>query len=148
AIIQVNADKIADSRDLARKIADFAPDTTVDVKVWRGNKEESVKVKLGKFPNSSEEIAKLEGGKSPDELSNTELDQLGLKLSPGRGAEGVAVAEVDPDSDAAEKGIKAGDIILEVGGSSVSGPNDVADGVKKAKEMGRTAVMLYIKSAD
>jgi serine protease Do len=150
AIIQVNGDKIADSRDLARKIADYAPDTSVDVKVWRGNKEETVKVRLGKFPGSSEEIAKLEEGKPADELSNTDLEQLGLKLSPTRDAsmEGVAVAEVDPESDAAEKGIKAGDIILEVGGSSVKGPADVADGVKKAKEMGRKAVMLYIKSAD
>lgn len=149
AIIQVNADKINDSRDLARKIADYAPDTTVDVKVWRGNKEELVKVRLGKFPGSTEEIAKLEQGKSTDDPTSTALDQLGLTLAPSKGgAEGVAVTEVDPESDAAEKGIKAGDVILEVGGNTVTGPNDVADGVKKASELGRKAVMLYIKSAD
>lgn len=150
AILQVNADKIADSRDLARKIAAYAPDTTVDVKIWRGNKEETVKVKLGKFPGSSEEIARLEQGKPADEVAgDTELEQLGLTLAPARGgAEGVTVADVDPDSDAAEKGIKAGDVILEIGGTAVSGPADVADGIKKAKEMGRKAVMLYIKSAD
>src|SRR5262249_20279278 len=119
AIIQVNNEKIADSRDLARKIADFSPDTTVDVKVWRNNTEETVKVKLGKFPGSTEEIAKLEQGKqSGDSADGTELDQLGLTLAPNRGSKdgGVAVTEVDPDSDAAEKGIKAGDVILEVGG--------------------------------
>jgi serine protease Do len=149
AIIAVNADKIADSRDLARKIADYAPDTTVDVKVWRANKEELVKVRLGKFPGSTEELAKLEGSKSSEDPTNTALDQLGLTLAPSKGgAEGVAVTEVDPESDAAEKGIKAGDVILEVGGSTVTGPNDVADGVKKASELGRKAVMLYIKSAD
>lgn len=152
AIVQVNGDKIADSRDLARKIADYAPDTTVDVKVWRGNKEEMVKVRLGKFPGSSEEIAKLEqgkGGAGGEDPTSTALDQLGLTLAPAKGgAEGVAVTEVDPDSDAAEKGIKAGDVILEVGGNTVTGPSDVADGVKKASELGRKAVMLYIKSAD
>jgi serine protease Do len=150
AIIAVNADKIADSRDLARKIADYAPDTTVDVKVWRGNKEENVKVKLGKFPGSSEEIAKLEQGeKGSDESAGTELDQLGLTLGPSRnGSEGVAVTEVDPNSDAAEKGVKAGDVILEVGGATVAAPGDVAEGVQKAKDLGRKAVMLYIKSAD
>jgi len=148
-ILQVNDAKIADSRDLARKIADYAPDTTVDVKIWRGNREETVKVRLGKFPGSSDEIAKLEQGKSTEELSGTELDQIGLTLAPSRGGEeGVSVTEVDPDSDAAEKGIKAGDVILEVGGATVAGPADVADSVKKAKEMGRTAIMLYIKSAD
>ncbi len=148
AIVQVNGDRIADSRDLARKIADYAPDTTVDVKVWRGNKEENVKVRLGKFPGSNDEIAKLEQGKSVDPTS-TALDQLGLTLAPAKsGGEGVAVTEVDPDSDAAEKGIKAGDIILEVGGTTVSGPADVADGVKRQVELGRKAVMLHIKSAD
>jgi serine protease Do len=148
AIIQVNSDKITDSRDLARKIADYAPDTTVDVKVWRGNKEETVKVRLGKFPGSTDEIAKLEQGKSVDPTS-TALDQLGLTLAPAKGGgEGVAVTEVDPDSDAAEKGIKAGDIILEVGGATVTGPSDVAEGVKKQVDLGRKAVMLYIKSAD
>jgi serine protease Do len=152
AIIQVNAEKIADSRDLARKIADFSPDTTVDVKVWRNNNEETIKVKLGKFPGSSEEIAKLEqdNNKSGETPDSTALEQLGLTLAPNRGNKegGVAVTEVDPDSDAAEKGIKAGDVILEVSGEQVSGLNDVIEGVKKAKELGRTAVMLHIKSQD
>ncbi len=149
AIIAVNEQKINDSRDLARKIADIAPDTTVDVKVWRANGEQTVKVKLGKFPGSTEEIAKLEQGKAPEDETGTELEQLGLTLAPVKGEkDGVAVTEVDPDSDAAEKGIKPGDVILEVSGKSVTGLNDVVDGVKQAKELGRKAVMLHIKSAD
>lgn len=150
AIIAVDDAKIADSRELARKIAEHAPDTDVNVKVWRANKEEIVKVRLGKFPGSSEEIAKLEQGKAPDDQGTTELDQLGLTLAPVRGGnkQGVTVTEVDPDSDAAEKGIKAGDIILEVGGTAVTQPEEVEESVKKAKEMGRKAVMLQIKSAE
>jgi serine protease Do len=151
-IVSVNNEKIADSRDLARKIAEFAPDTTVDVKVWRNNGEQSMKVKLGKFPGSADEIAKLEQGKAPDDeggASGTELNQLGLTLAPVKGEqEGVTVTEVDPDSDAAEKGIKPGDVILGVGGKNVSGLDDVVDGVKAANELGRKAVMLHIKSAD
>ncbi len=147
AIVAVNSDKINDSRDLARKIANYAPETTVDVKVWRGSSEETIKVKLGKFPGSAAEIAKIEQGGSVDE-TGTELEQLGLKLAPVRGGEGVSVMDVDPDSDAAQKGIKAGDVIMQVGDVSVAGASDVAVGVKKAKELGRNAVMLYIKSAD
>jgi serine protease Do len=152
AIIAVNDSKIEDSKDLARKIADFAPDTSVDVKVWRGNGEQTLKVKLGKFPGSSEEIAKLEQGETPPEADESmSLAELGLKLAPGRGGakeEGVAIAEVDPDSDAYEKGIKAGDVILEVDRQPVTAPGDVMAGVKKVQERGLKAVMLHIKSAD
>ena len=158
AILQINEDKIADSRDLARKIAELNPDTTVDVKVWRNNAEQVVKVKLGLFPNSQEAMAKAGAGPSDDEdgdgkpgKASLELSQLGLTLMPARNGgpkEGVAIAEVDPSSDAAEKGVKAGDVILEVSGQTVAAPEDVVSGVKKAQEMKRSAVLLHIKSAD
>ncbi len=93
-------------------------------------------------------MQKLEQGGAPDDQNGTELEQLGLKLAPVKGGDGVSIMDVDPESDAAEKGLKAGDVIIEVGGSSVAGAADVAEGVKKAKELGRSAVMLYIKSAD
>ncbi|CAA2140579.1 Do family serine endopeptidase [Hyphomicrobium sp. ghe19] len=161
AIIQVNGEKIADSRDLARKIAELAPDTPVDVKVWRNNAEETVKVKLGLFPKNAEAAM---SGENNDEDSNgnndddnakpssVELSQLGLTLMPARAGkdapEGVAIAEVDPSSDAAQKGLKAGDVILEVSGQTVASPDDVLSGVKKAEGLKRTAVLLHIKTAD
>ena len=64
AILSVNGNKVADSRDLARQIAGFSPNTKVDVRVLRGQKEQTVSVKLGKFP-SGKELAKVETGK-PD----------------------------------------------------------------------------------
>lgn len=150
AILQVNADKIADSRDLARKIAEIAPDTPVDVKIWRNNSEQTVKVKLGLFP-TGDPMAPAEEKKEP-EVSKLDLDQLGVTLMPARsgpGSEGgVAIAEVDPSSDAAQKGIKAGDVILEVSGLTVTSPEDVAAGIKKAQDLKRSAVLLHIKSAD
>ncbi len=148
-IVSVNAEKIADSRDLARKIAEFAPDTTVDVKVWRGNGEQTVKVKLGLFPNSGDPMKPAEPDKPSK--SSMELSQLGLTLMPLRSGgpkEGVVVANVDPSSDAAEKGIKAGDIILEVQGEAVAQPEDVVAGLKRVQELKRSAVLLHIKSGD
>lgn len=148
AILQVNEAKIADSRDLARKIAEFAPGTTVDVKVWRQNREEIVKVKLGTFPGTKEEIAKLERPGGDTGGGATDLEMLGLSLAPGKVKEGVAIAEVEQGTDAAQKGLKSGDVILEVGGSPVANASDVTTAVKKAKEMGRKAVLLRVKSGD
>lgn len=148
AIVEVNKEKIADSRDLARKIAELAPSTTVDVKIWRDGADQVVKVKLGKFPGSLEELAKAEES-GPG--AGTELEQLGLTLAsprPGTPTEGVAITDVDPDSDAAQKGLKAGDMILDIGGQAVTSADDVAAGIKRAKDQGRKAVLLSIKSAD
>ena len=150
AILQINSDKIADSRDLARKIAEFSPDTTVDVKVWRNNSEQTVKVKLGLFPNSGDPM-KSEQPDSKPQPSSLELSQLGLTLMPARSGspkDGVVIAEVDPSSDAAEKGIKAGDVIMEVSGQPVTAPEDVVVGVKKAQELKRSAVLLHVKSGE
>jgi len=151
AILSVNGNKIDDSRDLARQIAGFSPNSKVDVRVLRGQKEQNVSVKLGKFP-SGKELAKAETGK-PDpavEPKGTEMDQLGLTVAPGTGAnkDGVVITNIDSASDAAQKGIKSGDVILEVGGTSVKKPEDLANGIKDAAKLGRKAVLMRVKSGD
>ena len=151
AILSVNGNAVADSRDLARQIAGFSPSAKVDVRILRGQKEQTIAVKLGKFP-SGKELAKVESGKpeDPAQPQGTELGQLGLTVAPGSGAnkDVVVVTEVDNGSDAAQKGIKSGDVILEVGGLSVRNPEDLANGIKEAAKLGRKAVLVRVKSGD
>jgi serine protease Do len=148
AILAVNGNKVADSRDLARQIAGYSPNTKIDVRVLRGQQEQSIAVKLGKFPSGTE-LAKVESGSSTEPQA-TEMDQLGLSVAPGTGEDkdSVAITQVEGTSDAAQKGLKSGDVILEIGGSSVKNPADVAAGVKEANKLGRKAVLLRVKSGD
>ena len=88
------------------------------------------------------------------------MKDLGLSLAPaakfpGAGDEGVVITEVDPSSDAADKGLKPGDVILQVAGVNVSDPSDVAEGVKKAMagakpttEKDTVKVLMQVKSGD
>ena len=151
AILSVNGSAVADSRDLARQVAGFSPNTKVDVRILRGQKEQTLAVKLGKFP-SGKELARVESGESSPQQQpqGTEMDQLGLTVAPGTGAnkDGVIVTEVDNSSDAAQKGIKTGDVILEVGGLAVKNPEDLANGIKEAAKLGRKAVLVRVKSGD
>lgn len=153
AILEVDGSQIEDSRDLARKIAEIAPGTKVDVKVWRDSGNQSINLELGTFPTSSAEIAKLRRGEAPsrpEEKKKLSLKQLGLTLMPARDrddSEGVAIAEVDPKSDAAEKRLRAGDVILQVDRRIVSEPQEVVSIVKRVQDEGRTAVLLVIQSA-
>jgi len=152
AILSVNGQQIDDSRDLARKIAEFSPNTTVDVKVLRAGKEQVLKVKLGTFPNSREELAKLEDVPAAKPSNNTEMGALGLTLAPAGGPtapkEGVSIADVTAGSDAATKGLKTGDVILEVNSQKVTSATDVESEVKKAQQLGRRAVLLSVKSGE
>jgi serine protease Do len=152
-IVAVNGDKIDDSRDLARKIAELSSNTDVKLSIVRYGDKHEVDMKLGTFP-SGKKLAALEEDK-PD--AGERLDNLGLSLTPavkvpGAGEDGVVITEVTPDSDAADKGLKAGDVILQVAGETVSKPADVAKGVKKAmdkaKDKDKVNLLVQLKTGD
>jgi serine protease Do len=144
-ILSVNGVRIADSRDLARQIAAFAPGTKVDLKVLRAQKEQTIPVKLGLLP-SNQELARQSPGRPSQP---TELGQLGLSVTPAPGpdAEGVVVTDVDNSTDAAQK-IRTGDVILEISGNPVRTPEDLINGVKDANKLQRRAVLLRVKSGN
>ena len=148
-ILSVNGGKIADSRDLARRVAALAPNATADVVVLRGGKEQQVAVKLGDFKDASGPAvtpAKVEPTKP---TATTDLEALGLKLSAAKaGRDGVQIADVDSGSDAALKGLRAGDIIMEVSSQPVTSAEDVSKGLAEAAKLGRRALLLRVRSGD
>jgi serine protease Do len=60
----------------------------------------------------------------------------------------VVVAGVDPEGPAAQKGIRDGDVILEIGGRPVATPADVKTGLEAAYKDGRKAVLMRVKSRE
>jgi serine protease Do len=142
-ILSLDGDAIADSRDLARKVAADNPGKAVTLQVWRDGKEQTIGLTIAAQPSApSSQAAPAENGRTG----------LGMTLAPasqvaGAGSEGVVVVSVDPDGTAAEKGIQPGDVILEVGGKRVSTPRDVSGDLGAAAKSGQHAVLLRIKSA-
>ena len=154
-IVEVNGEKINDSRDLARKIAELHPNTDVKLSIVRYGDQRQLTMKLGTFP-SSKKLAALEEEKKPE--TGEQMKNLGLSVAPaanfpGAGDEGVVITDVDPASDAADKGLKPGDVILQVAGVTVSKPSDIAAGIKKAMDGAKTdkdtvKVLMQVKSGD
>lgn len=145
AITSVDDRKIEDSRDLARKVADYAPGTKVAVVVRRGDRDRTIDVTLGNFPSGNQASAPSAAPEKPASTEPTALADLGLELQSSEDGEGVTIATVNEDTDAAEKGLRKGDVIVEVNSQKVSAPADVDKQVQSAKKRGRKAVLMVVK---
>ena len=55
------------------------------------------------------------------------------------------MTSVDPASDAADKGIRRGDLIISVNRVAVTTPQAVLGAVDTARRAGRTSVLLLLK---
>lgn len=143
-IDKVNGEVVDSARELSRKIAGMKPGAKVELSYLRGGKSDVATVTLGSLPGDNAKVA------SREEDGSGQI-RLGLGLAPaaqvGLSDEGVAVVQVDPDGPAAAKGIEQGDLILDVGGQSVSSPSDVVAQVRSAEKTGRKAVLMRVKSA-
>ncbi|MFL5079754.1 MAG: PDZ domain-containing protein, partial [Microvirga sp.] len=140
-ITAVDGEPVADARELTRKIGALKPGAKAEITYLRDGKERTATVALASQPGEKE-------AKAAPSRSDDGLPKLGLELVPAREGEGVAVAAVDPDGPAAQKGVKEGDVILEVGGQAVSKPADVKAGLEAAHKAGKTAVLLRLKSKE
>jgi serine protease Do len=139
-ILKLNGEQVTDSRDLARKVAKVAPGSKAELAIVRDGASQAVSVEIGKMP-SDPRIAATGG----DDAERSSVGKLGLRLAPAEDGAGVLVAGVEPDGVAARKGVRSGDIILEVAGKTVNSPADVRDAVGAAA--GKKVLML-VKSGE
>jgi serine protease Do len=145
-ITTVNGETVKDAHELSRTIGGMAPGASIKLALQHEGKEKDVTVTLGKLPNSDQASAESETGADA-------APRLGLTIAPaasveGAGRNGVVVTGVDPDSAAAARGIKEGDVILEVAGKRVVSPSDVAEAVKAARSEKRLSVLMRVRSSD
>jgi serine protease Do len=151
-IVAVNGERIANARELARRIGTMAPGNTVKLTVLQGGTEKTLSVTLGELP-AQVEAARRGGGDEERGMRSNEFSALGLQLAPassvaGSGSEGVVVTGVSPEGPAAERGFKTGDVILEVAGKPVSNPADIRKALEDARKDNKRTVLMRVKSGD
>jgi serine protease Do len=156
-VIKFDGKDIKEPKDLSRIVADTAVGKTVDVVVIRKGKEETRQVTLGRLDDDAK--PQPASAKSQPEAEKPVTQKvLGLDLAAlskdlrGRfkikdSVKGVLVTGVDNGSDAAEKRLSAGDVIVEVAQESVGSAADIKKRVEQLKKDGKKSVLLLVANA-
>jgi serine protease Do len=169
-ILKFDGKDVTSMRGLPRLVAQTPIGKDVDVELLRKGQRLHLKVAVGRLAEENEptkaaakEAPKGKGkGKDRDKDSGKSAPPsgrpslIGLVLAPlndelrdkhgiGKDVKGIIVLEVDQASPAAEKGVKVGDVIVEVAQEAVSSLDDIAKNVDKVKKAGRKAVLLRLE---
>ena len=141
-ILGVDDQTVKSPRELARIIGGMEPGKSVSVKLWRNGGDETVEVKLGELPGT-DKMAGLE--RKPAEQQGNMMEDFGLTVAPAEDGRGLVVTDVDGGSEAAERGIQAGDIIVSVNSTDVTSADDIEKAVGAATKAGRKAILVQIE---
>jgi serine protease Do len=156
-VVKFDGKDVKEPKDLSRVVADTAVGKTVDVVIIRKGKEETKKVTLGRLDDGAKpQPASAKSQPEPEKPVTQKA--LGLDLAAlskdlrGRykikdSVKGVVVIGVDDGSDAAEKRLSAGDVIVEVAQESVTSAADIKKRVDDLKKDGKKSALLLISNA-
>lgn len=152
-ILKVGDKEVKEPRNLPQIVADIPDGTQVPITVWRKGKILSIPVQIGEYEEAEETGVIPSPGGGKDLVKGVKVH--GMTLQPLTGevrqrfdittdVEGVLVVDVDPKSSAAEKGIRPGDIIMEISQVEVQTPQKFLEQLKTVEKEHRKSALLLI----
>jgi len=130
-------------------VATHNPGESVEILVLRDGQRKTLTVKLTQRPSVDELRAQQQPQRSPEQESQQRLGLTVQDLTPGLAERygyeeqtGVMVTGVEPSSEAAEKGLRQGYVILEVNRRQVNNVRQFAEAVSEALSEGRRVLLL------
>ena len=137
---------VKDMHALPLIVAETTIGASVPVEVWRHGKTDTLKATVAELQPETKAAATTPApNAAPPE---TAIASLGLSLAPlsakvrdqyhlGADQKGVVVTAVSPGGPAAARGLKPGDVVLEVQQQEVSSPADVVERLDAVRREGR-----------
>jgi serine protease Do len=157
-VVKFDGKDIKEPKDLSRVVADTAVGKEVDVVIIRKGAEETRKVTLGRLEDGDKAV-QASAKSQPEPEKPVTQKALGLDLATlskdlrtrykiKDSVKGVIVTGVDASSDAADKRLSAGDVIVEVAQEAVANAADVKKRVDQLKKDGKKSILLLVSNAD
>ena len=158
-ILKFNGQDVKEMRTLPRIVAETEVGKQVPVVVWRDHKEVALSASTGELPDEIQQASTSPVPPPITRNSATMLSGLGAKLSPITDAlrdqfklapdqKGVVITDLQSDGPAASRGLKPGDVIVEVQQEPVATPQDVQDRLEKYRKQSRKTVLMLVQNAD
>lgn len=171
-IITFDGKQVKEMRDLPLAVAESPVGKAVDVVILRDGKQQNIKVTLGRLedgaeaadadedaPALAEKDQKKDGQSQTPQPPQDTISAIGMTLSEltderqksfgiADSVEGVVITAIQAGSAAAEKGLKVGEVIVEVGQSFTSSPSDVINRINELKGEGRRNAHMMVAGPD
>jgi serine protease Do len=166
-VVKVNRQEVTRDQTLSFLVANTDPGSRIPIELIRNGKRMTVNALVGKRP-SEEELARQtfdpDQEQAEDPFSRNDQDSgdgvaeeaLGLSVIPltaqiasqigvSRDTEGVVIAQVDPNSDAGQKGLRRGDVVLSANYKKVTSIAELEAAIREAKSANREALLLRVQ---
>jgi serine protease Do len=157
-ILGLNGMEVDDNRDLTRKVAGLRAGQKADFSILREGQKRNVSATIGPRPDQMASADKPAPNRNAErggtkQVATTSLGMELMQLNAETREQfnvdekvtaGVVVSSVDPNSEAADKGFRPGDVIVQVGNKNVRTPADLEQGVADARKAGRESVLLLV----
>ncbi len=156
-ILSFNGQAINAVRHLPRLVAESEIGTSAKITYWRAGKILATKLAVTEL--EAAEAKGLTGEKKAEAPAapsrGKAVPEMGLRLGAlgpmerrnfgiPEATKGVLIMDVDPASEAAEKGLQSGDVILELNQQKLTTPDALIEMIDKAKKAGKSSILLLL----
>lgn len=154
-ILSFDSKPVDSMRELPRIVAETDIGKSVPVEVWRDERQQTVAIKIGELEEEVPVLASTGPRGNAVEPEEAAIDDLGVSVTsitdemrqqfnlPNE-LQGVVITAVEPNSAAAEKSLRPGDVIVEVSQEEVKTPGQIAEKIREARDADRSSVLLKI----
>ena len=158
-ILRFNGQDVKDMSSLPRIVAGTAIGRNVPVVLWRDGKELALQASIGELPSDLQQASATPNRPAAPPTRTASISGIGVTLSPitddlrskyslRPDQKGVVVTDVEEGGAIGSRGVKPGDVIIEVQQEPVTSPSDVQERVDRYRKQNRRTVLMLVQSGD
>ncbi len=161
-VTSIDGKNVTKDQTLSFLVANIKPGTRIPIELIRDGRARTVQATISKRPSEDELRQQqmfdpnAQPDQGPTQPDSAITDKLGLQVLPltpqiarQLGADedtvGLVIGAVDPNADAARKGLQRGDIVLSANYRETASVSDLESIVEEAENAGRDAVLLRVQ---